>query len=560
MRFISRKTAISAAVLSSFLFSSSSFAATEFDPDNTKVETAQEVTSDATISASTFAGTDIALHITAAGSLTIKNNSTLEVAATTAKYAYTNYGTLTIEAGSTFIADNSAYPGASSGEYGVTQPGAKLNVYGNMNIKTPSNRPAGLSFDVKGTANIYAGGKVRNTGSMRICDKGVVNVWGTYNGSGLQNGVYNASLNIYGTHTIDTKSAYENENVGGWNFVVGGLSNINNLSAVATVTVYNGGTLNVDTNAQRSFYMKTSGSKFIVQEGGTANFNDSYNKRAPVDNLPSNEITTWYATEGTVLQVDGKITHQTNNITNRFQLTNATGTIGSTGSIETDGKLVLSTSASLTVNGSLYASIILQEGNGTVMTLNKGSDVTVAQKYLFQGLGITTENVLNLYTNIKKEAGGLAEISFASANGLTINVGDGVSMGEWNMGTVVNNGTIKLNLAENKSQGISIESFLGNSGTGSIDIDNFENYYIEIMNISNLNIEDDKLIIGGLKSVVLKGIDQETDIGYTTGWSIDELDGHYFLNNSNFPIPEPSEYAAIFGALALVFVFFRRRK
>ena len=55
----------------------------------------------------------------------------------------------------------------------------------------------------------------------------------------------------------------------------------------------------------------------------------------------------------------------------------------------------------------------------------------------------------------------------------------------------------------------------------------------------------------------------ESDFGYTYNGEINSLNGSFLIENNSLyfvSVPEPAEYAAIFGMLALGLALWRRRK
>ena len=95
-----------------------------------------------------------------------------------------------------------------------------------------------------------------------------------------------------------------------------------------------------------------------------------------------------------------------------------------------------------------------------------------------------------------------------------------------------------------------------NVGVFNLEINGFENdfiYFEEEYAIS----EDGKITLDSGLVVQLSG----TNINgneLTNGWAIENVDGKYFLQNS--VVPEAADVAVIFGAVALVFAAYRRRK
>lgn len=478
---------------------------------------------------------------------------------------------MTIEQGATFNSSNSGY--TSTGEQGRIE--GTLIVNGTM-TNTNVNR-GGYGFDLHGaTVTIGTTGSVTTNSNVRAFD-GVSTL--TVNGSLTSTGQINyfyagAIVNVSGTYTFDQRSMWTTDN-SDRNFRIGADN-----SSRASFTVKSGGELNVYTNGKYVFDCKT-GSSFTIESGATALFDGTFRS-----SIATAGGECWISNGG-IIKVDGSLTikgPQTNSQT--FDIVGGSATIGATGVVDSSAYTRARSSAVLTVNGELKsgqrfeantstvvingkltALDVLQAGGNTSVSINKGSTV-VMDSYIFQGLHPGVDHILNLKESMKKASGTeYTDLRFASANNCTINLGDGVNTGNWIIFAVPAGGWINVNLdaSAQKSEGVCFNGFLSevtSNATYNMAFKNFENNYIEILNIANLEVIDDKLVISTgdyTETITLKAIDELTSGEFTDGWYINDLGGTYYLNNSNF-IPEPSTYAAIFGALALTFAAFHRRR
>ena len=99
-----------------------------------------------------------------------------------------------------------------------------------------------------------------------------------------------------------------------------------------------------------------------------------------------------------------------------------------------------------------------------------------------------------------------------------------------------------------------------NGGTGVsnciFSIYDFVNEAVKMGNVTNEMISGDVVTLASGQTVTLVAYDSN-DNQITGDWSID---GNGFLFNTGAIVPEPAEWAAIFGALALSLAMRRRKK
>lgn len=165
--------------------------------------------------------------------------------------------------------------------------------------------------------------------------------------------------------------------------------------------------------------------------------------------------------------------------------------------------------------------------NGTV-TLN--SEYAYSGKF-FLNRNYTTLNInanmeLESLTYGKNESGGEHDCAYK------LNIGENVERIDFFSG--LTEGTLL----------VGSEEYNGNTKTYHLDIKGFENYLIHVDYIDDTNLD--------LVNLIGYEFGEDEHLGYVA----DTANGGYWLN----VIPEPSTYAAIFGAIALGFVMFRRRK
>ena len=100
---------------------------------------------------------------------------------------------------------------------------------------------------------------------------------------------------------------------------------------------------------------------------------------------------------------------------------------------------------------------------------------------------------------------------------------------------------------------------MNDTTTAYLTLKNFQNDRFFIQDITGLTLTDD--IINDKLQIVATDRSSETvsDLSFVAGTTLDAtgatISGYWL----NAPIPEPAEWAAIFGALALGFAFFRKR-
>ena len=163
------------------------------------------------------------------------------------------------------------------------------------------------------------------------------------------------------------------------------------------------------------------------------------------------------------------------------------------------------------------------------------------------------------------------KIGFASSdNKLTINIG-----GEFNNNSdevssqllpvisafagaelVINLGERDIELSDAKVGLAGIVAAEGTSGTFDVVINGFANDMIYFE--SEYEITSDGFISIGDIVVQITAKDYLTGDTLANGWAIANVDGKYFLQNS--VVPEAADIAVIFGAIALAFAAYRRRK
>ncbi len=117
----------------------------------------------------------------------------------------------------------------------------------------------------------------------------------------------------------------------------------------------------------------------------------------------------------------------------------------------------------------------------------------------------------------------------------------------------VSNMTVDLNGASVEFS--SVNRYNSAGSTSTLIFEDFANGLVKFTD--NLSVADDGKVLGlnDNTSITISGVTTD-GTSLTSGWSI--RDGYLF--NSQLVVPEPAEWAAIFGAIALGLAIYRRRK
>ena len=189
------------------------------------------------------------------------------------------------------------------------------------------------------------------------------------------------------------------------------------------------------------------------------------------------------------------------------------------------GKLIVQNNSTTTVNKGAYLTFVPNASNSARVILNRGSLILNQKNALITNTGepkvaivtlVGVDNINNVFINADQEI----KSFFVNGNTLNIYLDD----------------LVKISLTDAKNA-------IGYSNSASLNIYNFQedNFYVgTVENIKN-NVESIVSLYDGNGEYL--GAATVNDSGYLT-----------------LAVPEPAEWAAIFGALALGLAMYRRRK
>jgi len=189
------------------------------------------------------------------------------------------------------------------------------------------------------------------------------------------------------------------------------------------------------------------------------------------------------------------------------------------------GKLIVQNNSTTTVNKGAYLTFVPNASNSARVILNRGSLILNQKNALITNTGepkvaivtlVGVDNINNVFINADQEI----KSFFVNGNTLNIYLDD----------------LVKISLTDAKNA-------IGYSNSASLNIYNFQedNFYVgTVENIKN-NVESIVSLYDGNGEYL--GAATVNDLGYLT-----------------LAVPEPAEWAAIFGALALGLAMYRRRK
>ncbi|MDY5582942.1 MAG: hypothetical protein SPF41_03190 [Candidatus Merdousia sp.] len=201
---------------------------------------------------------------------------------------------------------------------------------------------------------------------------------------------------------------------------------------------------------------------------------------------------------------------------------------------------------------------------GGIITLNKGSKTTV-ERVIFGGTG--SKLIIGANDVLSTASGGKPSIVFGSSAKGTVDISATTDL---KLGNIQLQGNSSLTINLSATHGLlTVAKFDINeveknpfNGTESLILNDFVNDTFKIEDTSNVEIVGDSLNITKLGAslvrsvkLVAKDADGNTLCGENEHWEIQ----NGFLNIvSN--IPEPAEWAAIFGGIALALALYRRRR
>ncbi len=286
------------------------------------------------------------------------------------------------------------------------------------------------------------------------------------------------------------------------------LTNKVNLTVTNTATVnWNGNSLTLDDHSKLNVAgtMRIN-SKFITKSGATMNI---------TGNLSATNAVTF----GHDMEANFNFTQEsTEDVGTTF---NSTVTLNSGANWQAAGKIFLNEGSHLTVNEGAKYIITAIESTGLV---------DKAGRVILNGATLTL-NTENAITNAKGCAAALVSLVDSTESSVNVNAYQDFSA------IFANQAVISIYLADNV--GFHVDTILGSQG-GVINIYNFQENMVTTSDTNLLRVENYVRLFD----------EQGVFLGNAT------LSNGYIT----LAIPEPAEWAAIFGALALALAVYRKRK
>ncbi len=389
---------------------------------------------------------------------------------------------------------------------------------------------------------------------------GTVNVGGTYTSTGLTT-LNNVALNVSGTYNATANTTFTNGAVLNVSGVYNENANANITLTEGTINIEKGGTYKTAGNLDLQ-----GGSTMVINGtldvGGNLLFNKDSNPSVTIGDGATIKAQSFRTRNLPLILGNGTqmiLNQTTDTVGSTFinagasevqegatlSITTTRGNYAITNhsSLKINGKLVVSGGNIATAAGGIefnssditFTNVNLQMGNeGDLQqaVIRVNADNNFSDSVLMLGKYTSTTSAHNLYLGKDTDLS-LKSLSFSN-----------------NTGFSENKITLKISLGENATLALTnfIEEIEGFGGTMAADdkivINGFREKAISIINHT---AADDTL----LSQVEVSGVDQ-------LYWNYDASKNVYWL--SAIAIPEPAEWAAIFGAIALAFAAYRRRK
>ena len=397
------------------------------------------------------------------GSLTINNGATLGSSSTISATG----GSLSISGTNTFNSNTAIGSGVNLAVTGGTQTFNTAN-------------SIGTAFNNAGTV-VLKGGTVNNninngasTGTTKI-DTGNINTY-VYNNAAIANNVYvesgtfqnNSGHSVGGTTTIDTDAAAINygslqavTNSGSLTIAGGTVASVNNSTAASTTT-HNAGTVTGNVSNSGTYTLSNTGAiSGVVTNGNTFNLKNSgvskFSQTAGTATLNITDGGSLGLTDGTYTITNGNVVlgEATNNTygaltvnngltTNQAKVTTAGTSTSNSFTVQGAGTQFTTLSGtnfavgSVTVGDGTNASTLNLSNNGII---GNAVNLTVANasKLNMAGTAQATINTGDIWNGEIKQAAGTTltvlnnnytkTTGYLTANGGTVNVGDGATAG-----------------------------------------------------------------------------------------------------------------------------------
>ena len=202
-------------------------------------------------------------------------------------------------------------------------------------------------------------------------------------------------------------------------------------------------------------------------------------------------------------------------------------------------------------NGAMAITAASGTAKGGIVNLHSGSTTTV-YKVVFNGGG-ANGSTLKIDGNavFKKADGGNVDITVGSsvqANKIDLSTADAVAFGTM---TIQKGAKFTFVLGDNV---VSLDKLNADATAQGLIFEDFKNNIFQIKDTSNLSIVDGETlrVVKGTDTIDLALV-KDTALAEGEYWTITS---EGFLN----VVPEPAEYAAILGAIAIAFCVYRKRK
>lgn len=344
--------------------------------------------------------------------------------------------------------------------------------------------------------------------------------------------------NIYGTNTITTELRQWQPEVG-LGFYISKNSTVNLGSADGSKT----GSLTIKSPGYTS--SSTMNGILLMDEGSTFNINKGSTFDFYPDWRPGNS-----SYKGIQNTINGTI-----NVYGKLNMPYAMPDCNGSTNINATAVINLYAGSSATLQNLIH--------KGTINIYGAPSGFSISKAGSPKAWNVTGDTAkLGIYANGAFDNAKLGEIAL---NGkLTIDVGNtetaikNILLPTLNFATGSGVDLNFANIAGGASYGIKELASAESAGEGYLNFNNFYNDLVYFEGEHTIAADGTITLASGL-SVILEAYDS-TGALIDGDWSIKQVGEKFFLNNSAAsPIPEPATYATIFGMLALLLAFYRKK-
>ncbi len=346
-----------------------------------------------------------------------------------------------------------------------------------------------------------------------------------------------STMNIYNTATIAGYSGQDNTTVkikAGTTTITGNYAQWgkNSVTNVESGTVFNSSALRIMTTSGGEDFSKT----MELNIAGTVNVSKTMGMGGYKDNTAIGKSASIFAAKLNVLSGGTlNVTYVASNDTNRVVIADS-----------------LSNAGTISLTGNLYMS------DNTTLTLKSGSTLTTEGKASQKESYINVVDLIYIAKSDNKSATAYTRPTVIDFNETNINSGDVTTAsvtanieGAQQLGgfRLFETSTLTLNFAEGSSleigsfQTLALETGMASDFTinitGEWGYEMFRVVDMEESDFKNLNI---------------------TYNGEAANYVLSDADGGGFWVNNAAAVPEPAEWAMLFGSVALLFAIYRRQK